>query len=295
MSTANYTGKEAAYIKSELLRAYLEPLFMIIGQRELRIGYIDCSSGPWQKGGQDPGDTSIAVSLGIMAKCHNDLSGKFRRNVHFRGLFIEKDKESFGRLESFLKSESWDGVDAQCLKGDFCDLQNEILSWCGNRDFCFFFIDATEWRHIAIPTLEPLLRRPSSEFLISFMFDSIVRARSQMSSEEHMKAILGLGARYFKYRSGRKRKISVRPVLPATEGFRAGNRRRNSSLCAYEGRASHKRSHSLRPCLSDMGSAGFGDFYGDLRTTGIGTKEGEGPCQAIEKGQAQPSARDFFG
>jgi len=120
------------------------------------------------------------------------LSEKFRRNVHFRGLFLEKNKESFGRLESFLKSESWDGVDAQCLKGDFCDLQNEILPWCGNRDFCFFFIDATEWRHIAIPTLEPLLCRPSSEFLISFKFDSIVRALPETDSEEHMKAIFGL-------------------------------------------------------------------------------------------------------
>jgi len=192
MSSANYTGKDAAYIKGELLGAYLEPLFMIIGQRELRIGYIDCFSGPWQKGARDPGDTSAAVSLGIMAKCHNDLSEKFRRNVHFRGLFLEKNKESFGRLESFLKSESWDGVDAQCLKGDFCDLQNEILPWCGNRDFCFFFIDATEWRHIAIPTLEPLLCRPSSEFLISFKFDSIVRALPETDSEEHMKAIFGL-------------------------------------------------------------------------------------------------------
>ena len=191
MSTANYTGREAAYIKGELLKAYLEPLFMIVGQRELRIGYIDCSSGPWQKSGQDPGDTAIAISLGVMGKCHDDLSGKFRRNVQFRGLFIERNKESFDRLESFLQSESYDGVKAQCLKGDFCDLGNDILSWCGDRDFCFFFIDAKEWRHIAIPTLEPLLARPSSEFLINFMFDSIVPAHAQTGFEEQMEAIFG--------------------------------------------------------------------------------------------------------
>ncbi|MGA2224401.1 MAG: hypothetical protein ABSH41_08175, partial [Syntrophobacteraceae bacterium] len=115
MTTASYTGKEAAYIKNELLRAYLEPLLMISGQREPRINYIDCFSGPWQKGKQDAEDTSVAVSLGIMEKCHNDLSEKFRKNIHFRALFIESDKESFGRLESFLKSESWGGVDAFCL------------------------------------------------------------------------------------------------------------------------------------------------------------------------------------
>ncbi|MGA2401234.1 MAG: three-Cys-motif partner protein TcmP [Syntrophobacteraceae bacterium] len=191
MITASYTGREAAYVKNELLRAYLEPLFMIIGQQASRISYIDCFSGPWQKGGQNFDDTSVAVSLGIMEKCHNDLFEKFRRNVQFRGLFIERDKEAFGRLESFLKSESPGGVNAHCLKGDFYDLRDEVLSWCGNRDFCFFFVDPTGWRHIAIPTLQPLLGRPSCEFLINFMFDSILRAHAQTSFEEHMKAIFG--------------------------------------------------------------------------------------------------------
>jgi three-Cys-motif partner protein len=192
MRAANYTGKEAAYIKNELLKAYLEPLFMIIGQQELRIGYVDCSAGPRGKGWGDQGEpASVANSLGIMEKCHNNLSEKFRKNVQFRGLYIERDKESFDRLESFLESESWGGVDTHCLKGDFCDLRGEILSWCGSRDFCFFFIDATEWRHIAIPTLEPFLDRPSSEFLISFMFESIVRAHGKSSFEEHVNAIFG--------------------------------------------------------------------------------------------------------
>jgi three-Cys-motif partner protein len=191
MGTTNNTGRDAAHIKHELLRAYLEPLFMIIGQQELRISYIYCSSGPSQKAGRDPGDSLVAISLGIMEKCHNDLSEKFRKNVQFRGLFIERDKQSFGRLEGFLKSESWGGVDVHCLKGDFCDLRSEILSWCGNRDFCFFFIDAAEWRHIAIPTLAPLLGRPSCEFLINFMFDSILRTHGQKSLEEHMETVFG--------------------------------------------------------------------------------------------------------
>lgn len=191
MTGADRIGKEAAHIRHELLRAYLEPLFMIIGQRESRIGYIDSSRGPWRKGGQGPGDTPAAISLGIMEKCHNELLEKFRKNVHFRGLFIEGDGQAFGELESFLESESWNGVDARCLKGDFCDLRSEILSWCGNRDFCFFSIDAMEWRHIAIPTLSPFLERPSCEFLIDFVSDSIPCPRNQESFEEHMKTIFG--------------------------------------------------------------------------------------------------------
>jgi three-Cys-motif partner protein len=189
MATANYTGKEAASIKNEMLKAYLEPLFMINGQRESRINYIDCFSGPWQKGKQDAEDTSVAISLGIMEKCHNDLSEKFRKNIHFRALFIEGDKDSFGRLESFLKSESWGGVDAFCLKGDFYDLRGEILSWCGNRDLSVFFVDTTILRHMAIATLQPLLGRPSSEFLISSSFDSILRGNAQ--AEEQLNSVFG--------------------------------------------------------------------------------------------------------
>ncbi len=190
MITANYAGREAAYIKTELLRAYLEPLFMIIGQREPRIGYIDCFSGPWRKGSRDPADTSIGISLEIMEKCHNDLSEKFRKNVHFRGLFIERDKEAFGRLEGFLKAEAYGSVDAHCLNGDFSDLRNEILAWCGDRDFCFFLIDPASWRDVAVPTLQPFLGRPSSEFLINFTFDSILLAHAQ-TSEGHTEGFFG--------------------------------------------------------------------------------------------------------
>ena len=169
MVTANYTGKEAAYIKNELLRAYLEPLFMIIGQREPRISYIDCFSGPWQKGRQDATILQLpslwALWRSAIMICRKN-SGK---TFSFAALFIERDKESFGRLENFLKSESWGGVDAFCFKGDFYNLREEILSWCGNRDLSFFFVDTTVLRHMAISTLRPLLGRPSSEFLISSM------------------------------------------------------------------------------------------------------------------------------
>lgn len=191
MITAKYTGKEAEYIKKELLGAYLEPLFTIIGQQEPRICYIDCFSGPLPKGSQDLSETSIGISLDVIEKCHNDLLEKFRKNVHFRALFIQRDKGAFERLEDFLKSDAWSGVDAHCLKGDFSDLQNEILSWCGDRDFCFFLIDPASWKDAAVPTLQPLLGRPSSEFILTLAFDSILRDLAKSGSEEHSKAFFG--------------------------------------------------------------------------------------------------------
>ena len=190
MSAASQTGKEKESIRRELLRAYLEPLFMIIGQKAARVCYVDCSEGPWRTEGQDPESTPVAISLGIIEKCHNALSDQFRRQVQFRALFIERDTESFDGLEKFLKSQVLSGVDGSCLKGDFCDLQKKILSWCGERDFCFYFIDAAQWRHIAVQNLGALMARPSSEFLMNLLFDPTRTSQGQTSLEEHMRAVL---------------------------------------------------------------------------------------------------------
>jgi hypothetical protein len=113
---------------------------------------------------------------------------KFRKNVHFRALFIQRDKEAFDSLEGFLKTDAWSGVDAHCLKGNFPDLRKEILSWCGDRDFCFFLIDPASWRDAAVPVLQPLLARPFSEFMIACDFDSILRSYAQSGPEEHVDA-----------------------------------------------------------------------------------------------------------
>ena len=42
----NYKGRSQAYIKHRLLEAYLKRLFMIIGQHEKVIRYVDCFAGP---------------------------------------------------------------------------------------------------------------------------------------------------------------------------------------------------------------------------------------------------------
>ncbi|KAF0220195.1 MAG: hypothetical protein FD174_1434 [Geobacteraceae bacterium] len=44
---AQYRGREQAYFKHCLLEAYLERLFMIVGQHQRTICYVDCFAGPW--------------------------------------------------------------------------------------------------------------------------------------------------------------------------------------------------------------------------------------------------------
>ena len=189
--SGHYKGKEQSFIKHRLLETYLERLFMIIGQHENRIRYVDCFAGPWKAESDDFKDTSIAISLSIMKSCHESLR-KQGKNIRFKALFIEKNIESYKRLDSFLKKESTEEVSAESLHGDFYSLRSDILRWCGNDDFTFFFIDPTGWKDVVeIDTLRPLLQRRRSEYLINFMFYSILRVHNQTIFEEHIIRIFG--------------------------------------------------------------------------------------------------------
>jgi three-Cys-motif partner protein len=188
---ASYKGREQAFVKHTLLKSYLERLFMIVGQHEKVITYVDCFAGPWQESSTDLRDTSIAISLDIIGKCHEGLQ-KINRNVRFRALYVEKDQSAFNKLEAYLNDRAKDGIETKPLRGEFIDLRNDILSWCGTKDFTFFFIDPKGWKQaVEISTLLPLLQRPYSEYLINFMYDFLLRIHTQDVHTEDIKAIFG--------------------------------------------------------------------------------------------------------
>ncbi len=188
---ASYKGREQAFVKHTLLKSYLERLFMIVGQHEKVITYVDCFAGPWQESSADLRDTSIAISLDIIEKCQEGLR-KINRDVRFRAMYVEKDESAFKKLETYLNDRTKDGVETKPLRGEFIDLRNDILSWCGTRDFTFFFIDPKGWKEaVEIPTLLPLLQRPYSEYLINFMYDFLRRIHTQDVRAEDITAIFG--------------------------------------------------------------------------------------------------------
>jgi len=187
---ASYLGREQAFVKHTLLKSYLERLFMIVGQYARKICYVDCFAGPWQEGGTDLSDTSIAISLNIIQKSRDFLRER-GHDVQFRALYIENNKKAFGKLESYLNTRRDSGLIIKALNGEFYDLREEIRKWCGTEDFAFFFIDPTGWKDMVVPTLRPLLQRANSEYLINFMYDFVLRAHKQESYETHMLDLLG--------------------------------------------------------------------------------------------------------
>jgi len=192
MNPEDYIGREQTFIKHTLLNNYLERLFMIIGRYEKSISYVDCFAGPWQESHDDLADTSIAISLNIMQKCQEGLLRNFGKNVQFSALYIGKNKESFDKLKSFLDDRKGNKVNPHSFHGNFHDLRDEILEWCGLDDFTFFLIDPTGWKNIIEgETLFPLLQRPKSEYLITFMYDFLSRAFPQEKHKEDMREIFG--------------------------------------------------------------------------------------------------------
>ncbi len=187
----HYKGREHSGIKHFLLESYLKKLFMIIGQTQRQICYIDCFSGPWQESDQDLEGTSIALSLRVMSECRDSLQ-KHGQSVKFRALFIEKNKRSYRKLENYLNETNLDGITTEAMNGEFHHLRTEILNWCGSKDFVFFFIDPKGWKDaVEIPILTPLLQRPRSEYLINFMYDFLLRTHTQKAFQDHMETIFG--------------------------------------------------------------------------------------------------------
>ncbi len=181
---AHYKGREQAYIKHTLLETYLFKLFMIIGQSQPTISYVDCFAGPWQEASEDLSDTSIGRSLFTMRSCLETLRN-MGHNVRFRALFVEKDPKKYQRLKEYLTSlETL--VETESIHGEFDKVRTDILAWCGSS-FTFFFIDPLGWKNIVeVSTLEPFLQRYNSEFLINFMFEFILRAHQIPLHEEDM-------------------------------------------------------------------------------------------------------------
>lgn len=186
-----YHGREQAYVKHTILKTYLQRLFMIIGRNETVINYVDCFAGPWSEESEDLRDTSIGISLKLMKDCAKSLEEVHGCKVKFRALYIEKNKEAFSKLKSFLDNDSSSCVAADCIQGDYTTKIPEIAVWA-SHNFTFFFIDPKGWRKVInAPVLAPLLALNKAEFLINLMYDFINRAMSMKAQQANVEELLG--------------------------------------------------------------------------------------------------------
>jgi|SRR6185369_1634694 len=206
---AEYRGREQAYIKHKLLEAYLYKLFMIVGKHHDVISYVDCFAGPWTEDSEKLEGTSISISLRIMSMCAESLK-KTGRTVRFRALYIEKDRDAYAKLESFLTSDT-SGVETESFNGEFYYLRHKMMEWVGSSGFAFFFIDPFGWKDIVEPeTLRPLFQRQNSEYLVNFMLDFLRRTTGIGAHAPDMLKVFGENPKLEGLTVQEKEKILVR-------------------------------------------------------------------------------------
>jgi three-Cys-motif partner protein len=188
-----YVGREHSLIKHELLRGYLEALLSIVGVRSVKkFAYVDCFAGPWGDDTDSLAGTSIAISLEILAKVRETLEKVHGvSDLEFRAIYIEESKKRHQRLSDYLGRHCPNGIQCHSLHGDYSMLHEKILSLCGEQSFAFFFVDPMGWLDVGIPKLTKLLRRPKSEFLITFMYDFLNRAIGMADFQEQVSRMLG--------------------------------------------------------------------------------------------------------
>lgn len=191
----SYKGREHSLIKHELLKGYLEKLLSIIGMtgKVNEIVYVDCFAGPWGDDSESLSGTSIAISLDILGKVRNTLMMARRMSgLKFKAIYVEELKSRHKRLSEYLQNHGPDGIECHALHGDYSVLQDEILRLCGGRSFAFFYIDPKGWKDVGVERLAKLLRRPRSEFLITFMYDFLNRAIGMADLRQQVQEMLGV-------------------------------------------------------------------------------------------------------
>jgi len=155
------------------LENYLERLSWIIGSTYGKVCYVDGFSGPWKSDAEDYGDTSIKISLDILAKTRKGLQEK-GRPAEFKCIFVEKEERPFDELKNILRQYPTEGIKTVPLKGEFeCLIDRVLLESKGF--FALFFVDPTGWTGYGLSKIAPIVCRPKSEVLINFMFDHINR------------------------------------------------------------------------------------------------------------------------
>jgi three-Cys-motif partner protein len=178
---AEYLARPQAYIKHLTLKNYLDRLFRIISVgmsktargKPVQITFIDCFAGPWQATGEKLEATSVSIAVTLMKKVRSQLGPRYP--VKFTGVFLEPTPTAFESLNTYLESETTNTVQLVAINGEFPSSLPQIMRYCTNDAFCFFFVDPFGFQGVMPEDLQTILRRPNTELLINLMSDYVNR------------------------------------------------------------------------------------------------------------------------
>lgn len=142
--------------------------------REAKLWFVDCFSGPWQSAHQDLEDTSIYIGLKAISEAEAFWNAK-GYNIKIGAVFVEKDADAFAKLQAYLNSRrDLAGKEIHPIQGQFGDNVSKIERLIKN-DPAFIFIDPTGWKGAAMGFIAPLAKRPLRDVMVNVMFEHVNR------------------------------------------------------------------------------------------------------------------------
>src|SRR6202008_970579 len=140
-------SKSAAYIKHCLLQEYLPKWAYKVGHAWDSLVYVDGFAGPWETTDPDYADTSFAVAIDSLRECKLGLDSK-GRNLNMNAILVEKDPDSFLKLEAYASRKTSESVQIHPLAGKFVNNIGEIQKIVRRespRPFKFVLLDPKGW------------------------------------------------------------------------------------------------------------------------------------------------------
>lgn len=173
--------------KHDILRKYLGVWFSImINSNFDTLLYIDGFAGP---GVYDKGEDGSPLI--VLKEALNQLE-KWKKRKKIKCMFIEQNKERFQVLQDRINSlELPKEIEVLTINSDFGKMENDILGFLNqHRAPAFVFIDPFGYK-LSMNFMSKVMRYPSTEILINFMYDSVNRWITLKEQEKVMSDLFG--------------------------------------------------------------------------------------------------------
>jgi three-Cys-motif partner protein len=179
--------------KLGLLGTYLEPWFAILSHGGFpHVIYIDGFAGPGRYSGGEDGSPIVALKA-LAAHGH-----KLRSAFEFH--FVERDRRTVESLTANIESLREQGLilastsvtihARQTFEDAYVNVIAPRLAQLAGAP-AFALVDPFGWTGIPMHIMADLMKRPSTELLLNFMFEEINRFLSHKDQPENFDALFG--------------------------------------------------------------------------------------------------------
>ncbi|MEO6197011.1 MAG: three-Cys-motif partner protein TcmP [Dehalococcoidia bacterium] len=175
--------------KHSILRRYLDAWFPILTSWAGRVVFVDGFAGPGEYSGGERGSPLLALDAAI----HHTQDFSKNELIY---LFIEAEPASYQHLDNLLKTTEVPAfIRWQAIPGNFAERMTEVLDAVEGKDKslapALILIDPFGFSGLPMGLLKRLAKHQRTEFIISLMYESIIRWRGQPQLEGTLDDLFG--------------------------------------------------------------------------------------------------------